>query len=122
VPFLMIDAEAQLREFSEAVVNEIAQLEPFGIANPEPTFASHAMDSFSSQIVNGGHLKLNIREDGVGYDAIGFNLAERFRGLGPGEAASARRRIKIAFIPRINDWRGVRSVQLKIKDIKRVEP
>jgi single-stranded-DNA-specific exonuclease len=122
VPFLMIDAEARLQEFSEAVVNEIAQLEPFGLCNPEPTFASPAFDSFSSQVVNGGHLKLKIREDGVGYDAIGFNLAERFHALSPDKASSPRGRIKIAFIPQINEWQGVRSVQLKIKDIKRVEP
>ena len=121
VPLLMIDAEARLQEFSEAVVNEIAQLEPFGLCNPEPTFASPAFDSYSSQIVNGGHLKLKIREDGVGYDAIGFNLAERFHALSPGEASSPRSRIKIAFIPQINEWQGVRSVQMKIKDIKRVE-
>jgi single-stranded-DNA-specific exonuclease len=122
VPFLLIDAEARLQEFSEAVVREIAQLEPFGLCNPEPTFASPAFDSFSSQVVNGGHLKLKIREDGVGYDAIGFNLAERFHALGSGEDSSPRGKIKIAFIPQINEWQGVRSVQLKIKDIKRVEP
>jgi len=122
VPFLTIDAEARLQEFSQAVVQEIARLEPFGFRNPEPTFASPAFDTFSSQVVNGGHLKLKIREDGVGYDAIGFNLAERFHALGPGEASSPRGRIRIAFVPQINEWQGVTSVQLKIKDIKQVEP
>ncbi len=121
-PYLTIDAEVRLQEFSEAVVREIARLEPFGFCNPEPTFASPAFDSFSSQVVNGGHLKLKIREDGVGYDAIGFKLAERFHDLGTGEASSPRGRIRIAFVPQINEWQGVRSVQLKIKDIKRVEP
>jgi single-stranded-DNA-specific exonuclease len=122
VPFLTIDAEARLQEFSQAVVQEIARLEPFGFRNPEPIFASPAFDTFSSQVVNGGHLKLKIREDGVGYDAIGFNLAERFHALGPGEASSPRGRIRIAFVPQINEWQGVTSVQLKIKDIKLAEP
>jgi single-stranded-DNA-specific exonuclease len=122
VPFLTIDAEARLQEFSEAVVQEISRLAPFGLCNPEPTFASPAFDSFSSQVVNGGHLKLKIREDGVGYDAIGFNMAERFNALGSGDASPPRGGIRIAFIPQINEWQGVRSVQLKIKDIKRVDP
>lgn len=122
VPLLMIDAETRLQEFSEAVISEIAQLEPFGLCNPEPTFASPAFECYSSQIVNGGHLKLKIREDGVGYDAIGFNLAERFQALSPGASSSPGGRFKIAFVPQINEWQGVRSVQLKVKDIKRVEP
>jgi single-stranded-DNA-specific exonuclease len=121
VPLLTIDAEARLKEFSESVVNEIARLEPFGLCNPEPTFASPAFDSYSSQIVNGGHLKLKIREDGVGYDAIGFNLAERFQFLRPAAASPPAGRIRIAFVPQINEWQGVRIVQLKIKDIKNAE-
>ncbi len=119
--FLVIDAETRLQEFSEAVVQEIARLEPFGLYNPEPTFASPAFDTFSFQVVNRGHLKLKIREDGVGYDAIGFNLAERFHALGPGGTAAPQGRMRIAFFPRMNEWQGVKSVQLKIKDIKRAD-
>jgi len=124
IPSLLIDAEVRLQEFSEAVVKEIEQLEPFGLCNPEPTFCSTALDSYSSQVVSGGHVKLKIREDGVRYDAIGFNLAERFHSLHPvaaGDCPSVQSRIRIAFIPRINEWQGVRSVQLKIKDVKGVE-
>ena len=124
IPSLLIDAEVRLQDFSEAVVQEMAQLEPYGLCNPEPLFCSAALDAYSSQVVNGGHVKLKIREEGVRYDAIGFNLAERFQALhsgAPGECPGARRSIRIAFIPQINEWQGVRSVQLKIKDLKGAE-
>ncbi len=124
VPSLVIDAEVNLREISENLVREIARLEPFGFGNPEPVFSSPSLDSYSLRVVGNGHLKVKIREDNIYYDAIGFNLAEQFLPL-PKDAselaASEKSGMKIAFIPQINEWQGIRSVQLKIKDIKYVE-
>lgn len=123
-PELLIDAEVRLQEFSEEVVKEIERLEPFGLCNPEPLFCSPALDSYSTQVVSGGHVKLKIREDGGWYDAIGFKLAQRFQVLLPGisaERSPARGKIRIAFVPQINEWQGVRSLQFKIKDAQGAE-
>ena len=124
VPSLLIDAEVSFRDISEKLVQEIALLEPFGLSNPEPILSSLAFDSYRSRVVGKGHLKLNIKEESLFFDAIGFNLAERFSPVlnGPPNSSSpGKTKVKIAFIPQINDWQGTRSVQLKIKDIKCVE-
>jgi single-stranded-DNA-specific exonuclease len=123
VPSIAIDAEVSLCDISETLVQEISRLEPFGLCNPEPTFSSLAFDSYTSQMVGKGHLKLKITENSQCYDAIGFNLAERFFSLLQEDldvSPQEKKRVRIAFIPQINDWQGRRSVQLKIKDIKRV--
>jgi len=124
IPSIEIDAEVSLREVSEQLVREISRLEPFGLCNPEPTFSSLALDSCSSNVVGNGHLKLKIKEENLLYDAIGFNLAEQFLPAlqaSTGSSPSGTNKIKIAFIPQINTWQGITSVQLKIKDIKCVD-
>ena len=124
VPSILIDAEVSLGEISEKLVHEISLLEPFGLCNPEPLLSSLAFDSYSSRVVGNGHLKMTIKEENLSYDAIGFNLAERFspvlKGV-PNVSPQGKTKVKIAFIPQINDWQGTRSVQLKIRDIKCVE-
>lgn len=124
VPSILIDAEVRLREISEKLVHEISLLEPFGLCNPEPLLSSLAFDSYSSRVVGNGHLKLTIREENLSYDAIGFNLAERFSPVlngSPNVSHQGKTKVKIAFIPQINDWQGTRNVQLKIRDIKCLE-
>ena len=121
VPSLDIDTEVSLREVSEQLIEDISRLEPFGNCNPEPTFSSFELDSYSSKEVGKGHLKLKIKEDSLFYDAIGFNLAEQFLPSLQAPADSSpngRNKIKIAFIPQINTWQGIKSIQLKVKDIK----
>lgn len=124
IPFLEIDAEVSLNEVSEQLVNEIAKLEPFGFCNPEPVFSSLSLDSYSSNVVGNGHLKMKIKEGSMLYDAIGFSLAEQFHSFLQAPASSPPNgtgKIKIAFIPQFNTWQGITSVQLKIKDIKCVD-
>jgi single-stranded-DNA-specific exonuclease len=124
VASILIDAEVSLRQISEKLVHEISLLEPFGLCNPEPLLSSLAFDSYSSRVVGNGHLKLTIKEKNLSYDAIGFNLAERFSPVlngAPNVSHQGKTKVKIAFVPQINDWQGTRSVQLKIRDIKCVE-
>jgi len=112
-----------LDEVSEQLVKEIARLEPFGLCNPEPTFSSFALDSYSSHVVGNGHLKLKIKNDRMLFDAIGFSLADQFYPClhAPAASRNGTSKIKIAFIPQFNTWQGITSVQLKIKDIKCVD-
>jgi len=124
IPSIEIDAEVNLREISEQLIKEISRLEPFGPCNPEPTFSSFALDSYSPMVVGNGHLKLKIKEGNLFYDAIGFNLAEHFLTSSQSSFSSfpnGTNKIKIAFIPQLNTWQGITSIQLKIKDIKRID-
>jgi single-stranded-DNA-specific exonuclease len=123
-PSLEIDAEVTLGEISEQLLKEIAMLEPFGLCNPEPTFSSFLLDSYSTMVVGNGHLKLKVKEENMWYDAIGFNMAEQFLPSSQTPSTSllnGTNRIKIAFIPQFNTWQGVKSIQLKVKDIKCID-
>jgi single-stranded-DNA-specific exonuclease len=61
-------------------------------------------------VVGNGHLKMKIKEDGMFYDAIGFNMADHF--------ALSDQTIRLAFVPQFNTWQGMKNIQLRIKDIK----
>jgi hypothetical protein len=75
-------------------------------------------------VVGNGHLKLKVKEENMWYDAIGFNMAEQFLPSSQTPSTSllnGTNRIKIAFIPQFNTWQGVKSIQLKVKDIKCID-
>jgi single-stranded-DNA-specific exonuclease len=110
IPCLEIDAQIPLSAISDEVVEDLEKLAPFGTANPEPLFCSRDLRSYSAMIVGNGHLKLKIKEDGCFYDAIGFNM-------GAGHTLREEE-IKLAFVPQFNLWQGIKSIQLKLKDIQ----
>jgi single-stranded-DNA-specific exonuclease len=110
IPLLEIDAQVPLSAISDDVIEDIEKLAPFGTANPEPLFCSNDLRSYSSMVVGNGHLKLKIKEAGCFYDAIGFNM-----GTCP---TLQEEEIKLAFVPQFNLWQGIKSIQLKLKDIQ----
>ena len=61
---------------------------------------------------SGRHLKLRLEGRGVPLDAIFFSVDGSELGLTPGC------RVDVAFYPQINDFRGVRSVQLQVVDLR----
>ena len=93
-------------------VESLDLLEPCGTGNPRPVFLLqgaqvHAM----SQVGRGRHLKLRLESRGVPLDAIYFSSQGAELGLYPGC------RVDLVFYPQINDFRGVRSVQLQVVDL-----
>jgi single-stranded-DNA-specific exonuclease len=110
IPKINIDAEINLKEVTENLIDDLELLAPFGYSNPEPTFCSFDLRLYSSMVVGNGHLKMKIKEDGVFYDAIGFNMGNDF--------PLSDQKIRLAFVPQFNIWQGVKSIQLRIKDIK----
>ena len=109
-PMLAIDAEIPLGELSHTMLEQIQSLEPFGTGNAEPVFSSRDIKSYSSMVVGKGHLKMKIKEDGQSFDAIGFNMGDRYS-LSDGA-------IRLAFVPQFNLYNGQKLVQLNLRDIK----
>ena len=109
-PMLAIDAEIPLGELTREMLDQIETLAPFGPGNAEPVFATRAITSYSSMVVGKGHLKLKIKEDGLFFDAIGFNMAARY--------SLKDATIRLAFVPQFNIYNGQRLVQLNLRDIK----
>jgi single-stranded-DNA-specific exonuclease len=114
-PTLNIDAEVQLREFTAEGVRMLEMLEPFGEGNPEPVFAANDVEIAAPPKVVGrgaGHLSILLKQGGPALRGIGFGMGARVGGLQRGD------RVRVAFTPRINTWRGIAEVELELKDIR----
>ena len=114
-PTLDIDAEIPLTELSFPALRLLEHLEPFGEANPEPVFLATGVEIVSDPKVVGrgrGHLTLIVRQDGPGLKAIGFGMGPRATEFSRGQ------RVRIAFTPRISEWRGRSAIELELKDIR----
>ncbi len=95
-------------------VEALQQLEPFGTGNPRPTFLLENLEVDSFASVGGGrHTRMQFRQGNMHFDAIFFSATPREMALRPGV------RMDVAFFPQINDFRGSRSVQLLVTDLRR---
>ena len=112
-PTLEIDTEADIHHLSEAMVHELAALEPTGFMNATPTLMSANVRVLETRTVgrDNNHLKLKIARAGQPpLDAIGFGL-----GSWAGEMPD---RIDVAYQLEINEWNGYRNLQLNLQDIR----
>jgi single-stranded-DNA-specific exonuclease len=118
-PELIVDAEVGLDQISWDLHRELAQLEPFGQANPQPVLFSRDVEVLDARTrgADGQHLKLVVRRDGgAQHEAIGFRLGHL------SEHLRRHRRIDLAYTLEVNEWNGTRSLQLNLKDFRRVTP
>ncbi len=94
-------------------VTDLQHLEPFGTGNPQPTFVlTGASISSITPVGKGRHTRLRVTRDGCSFDAILFSYAPEATGLQIGARAD------LAFYPQINVFRGTRSIQLMLLDVK----
>ncbi len=110
---LEIDLAVTPQHLAVEAVEALDLLEPCGTGNPRPVFLLrgaqvHAM----SQVGRGRHLKLRLEARGIPLDAIYFSSQGAELGLYPGC------RVDVVFYPQINDFRGSRSVQLQVVDLR----
>ena len=88
-------------------------LEPYGAGNPKPVFSlSGCTVSAASEVGGGRHLKLKLACGGRSFDAIFFSATLAQAGLSCGD------RVDVAFTPQVNEYRGWRTVQLQLCDLR----
>ena len=115
-PRLVLDAEVPLSAVTPGLLNALARLEPYGAGNPRPLLMAGPVQIVGeARKVGGGerHVRLRVRQQGTTIPAIAFGLGERFD-----ELLSAEGWCTIAFTPSFNDWQGMRTVQLEIRDFQ----
>ena len=114
VSSVAVDAEIEdCRVLSTRQVEDLSMLEPFGAGNPRPVFLMRSAAVIACGDVGGGrHMKLKLRRDGVALDAIFFAACSAACGVSSGD------RLDLIFTPQINEFRGNRSVQLQICDVR----
>ncbi len=112
---LKIDAALKLSEVSEALINRINQLAPFGISNPGPKFVVGPLEVSRMKKLgkDAKHLKLFVKEpQGKRIcEAVLWNRAEEFL-----DDYIEGDELVFAFVPRLNEFMGMKSIQLDIKD------
>ncbi len=94
-------------------VEGLELLEPYGAGNPKPVFClCGCAASAVSELGCVRHFKLKLSSGGRSLDAIFFSAT-----LAETEVAQGAR-IDVAFTPQVNEYRGWRSVQLQICDLR----
>ncbi len=117
VPTVVIDEELALDEITDNFFNILKQMTPFGPGNLAPVFMSRGVrDTGNGRVVgnNGGHLKLELTQ-GSGdkvLPAIAFNMADKYELISQGNP------FDICYTIEENEFRGRKTLQLNIKDIK----
>jgi len=109
LPELRIDAVLEPEEVSLETAEQIATLEPFGMGNPRPIFVMRGVNPVRTTILKERHLKVRFHVKGHYFDAIGFNMAGR---------SPLADTLDLAFTLSINTWNGLRTAQVRIKDMK----
>ncbi|MDU0372200.1 single-stranded-DNA-specific exonuclease RecJ [Hymenobacter endophyticus] len=115
IPPVEIDCTLQLSDITPSFYRLLSQMEPFGPGNPNPVFASERVYAApdSARIVGNSHLKIALTQDGHhSVDAIGFGLGEYYEQIRQGQPFS------VCYTVEINEYRGVKNLQLRLKDIR----
>jgi single-stranded-DNA-specific exonuclease len=118
VPRIFIDTELSFSEINEEFFKTLNRFQPFGPENMSPLFLSrNVFDSGAGRMVgsSGEHLKLDLCQESAGtrtFPAIAFGQANHF------EYIKAGKPIDVCYSVEINEFRGTRTLQLNIRDIK----
>ena len=130
---LKIDLEIPLSALDLKIYQEIQELSPFGIGNPEPVFISKNVVVEDMKLVGaeGKHLKIKLachpeasaegsrkilrsaQNNKRIIGGIGFGIGEKAKEFHIGD------KVDIAYVISQDEWNGNKKLQLKIRDLQR---
>lgn len=111
-PCRHVDAQLGFKQIDLTLVKELELLQPFGPGNPQPVFYSRKLTVNKHKIFGKKHVSLEVKENEGGISLLG--KAWRQAGtLGP---EIKGRTIQLAFTPRLNNYNGLASIDLDIRD------
>ena len=94
-------------------IDSLNALEPCGNGCPKPVLVmENVIIDRISLVGNGRHTRLRLRQGHHGLNAIAFGMTPQSASIEPGDV------VDVAFIPQVNEFRGERTVQLNIQDIR----
>lgn len=118
IPVVEIDTELQLDEIDDKFVRVLNQFRPFGPENMAPVFLTEnvADNGMGKRVGNeGDHLRLQLVQEANPYKvftAIAFQQGKKFEQITLGKP------FDICYSVEENEYRGRKSVQLNVKDLK----
>lgn len=112
-PRLHLDAELTLGEIDYELLDQHESLQPFGMGNPQPTFAARGVTlAAEPRVMKEKHLSLILRQNGDEYRAVWFNSAAQELPRLPWD---------VAFQIERNEWQGTVSPQIHVRAVRRAE-
>lgn len=118
VPMVEIDSDLKLSDIGDKFYRILKQFQPFGPGNMAPVFMSaDVVDNGDGRLVGieHEHLKLDLIQEDNPYKpiaAIGFQQSTHFDHISQGKA------FNVCYSIAENTYRGISSLQLRIKDLK----
>ena len=109
-PKILVDAEIDLTEINNELIETLAEFEPYGEENEKPKFLSRSLTIMDKVGMGAAsqHVKFRFGQ----FPAVGFNQAENFKDLKIGD------KVDIVYYLEFNEFNGRRSAQMKIVDMK----
>ncbi len=107
-----VDAEVQLPELNDAVLAWLADLEPWGVGNPAPTFLSRGVHVMEAHYMGnqGQHLRLRVRQGKSEWTALAFNLGENW--------VQGTTSLDLVYTVNKDSWRGEERHVLHVADFR----
>lgn len=118
IPEIKIDAYLDAEKISGELLDWLDRMRPFGAGNSEPVFCMknvEKVDRFNFIGKDKSHLKGSIMQGGIVLDVIGYNM-RMYK-----ECVETADRFDILFVPEYNTWMGGKTIQLKVKDIRKAD-
>ena len=114
IPRRTYEAEVELAELTLPMAEELELLAPFGEGNPEPSFRTKGMLLRGIRRIGstGSHIKATAVKADRYIDLVAFAQGHRFDELNDMDRCDA------IYTPNVNRWNGMRSVQLRIRDMR----
>ena len=115
-PESALEVDVELRQPNRVTLQEVealAALEPYGSGNARPLFCLMGATLLRTQNVGQNrHLKLRLGKGNAQFDGIFFSTTSAACGCAEGD------RVDAAFYLQVNEFRGSRTVQLQMVDIR----
>jgi single-stranded-DNA-specific exonuclease len=113
IPGIIIDAEISFSDITPSLYSILSQMEPFGPENMRPVFMVRKVnDTGFSKVVKEQHIRFVLKHNNITLTGIGFNMAGKF------PLVQMQQPLDIVFTIDENEWNGVKSLQMKMIDLR----
>ena len=108
-PVINVECELDTKDINNETLKTIGLFEPYGIANPQPTFLTRNMLVEDVKCVGSTNQHLKLQVNGI--STIGFNMGELRAQIRPGYS------VDLVYNLAEDRFNGTEAIQLKIKDL-----
>ena len=110
---LDVDCAVTAELLSVSGIDSLSALEPCGNGCPKPVLMMERLQVERIIMVgNGRHMRLRLRQGRHAINAIYFSQTPQTASIEPGDL------VDVAFLPQINEYKGERTVQMNVLDIR----